>query len=154
MLRATGIVLIVLILSAAAPGPRGWAGDGAPALPERLTPADAYAWMHERDLLLVDVRTPQEWRYSGVPAGAVAINLSDPGGALGFATKVLDAVRGDRSRPVAAICYTNQRSQMAKRVLEYAGFQEVAYVVEGVMRSPAGPGWIGRGLPVEVCAGC
>jgi len=41
-----------------------------------------------------------------------------------------------------------------QKLLQDAGFTNVANVKEGMVGSSAGPDWIRRGLPVEACAAC
>jgi len=105
-------------------------------------------------ITLIDIRTPGEWRQTGVAAGAVAINMQDPQGAEGFADKVLAQVKGDRGAPIALICRTGNRSAYMQQTLQGLGFTRVYNVNEGMGGSAAGPGWIKRGLPVAACKQC
>lgn len=135
--RASGLWLagLALVLSgvahAAAPV------IGAPAALERVRSGEA---------LLIDVRTPQEWAQTGVPEGALTIDLQDPA----FFTKVAEAAARDPAQPLLLICRTGRRSAVAADHLLRAGFRDVSNVGEGMAgRSGAGPGWLKRGLPTQ-----
>ncbi|MBK1641426.1 sulfurtransferase [Chromatium okenii] len=119
-----------------------------------LTPPEVLSKLQAGELTLIDIRTPEEWRGSGVVAEAKRIDLQDPDGATGFTTKVLAAVNGDKTAPVAVICRTGSRSGYAQRFLQKQGFTNVINIPEGMIGSMAGPGWIERGLPIKPCPDC
>ncbi|AKU13847.1 hypothetical protein AzCIB_3954 [Azoarcus sp. CIB] len=123
------------------------------AVPE-ITPAEAQAQAKAGKITLIDVRTPEEWRETGVAPGATPINLYHPGGAEGFVKEVVARVGGKRDTPIAFICRSGNRSGQAQRLLAAQGFTNVYSVREGMSGSTAGPGWIRSGLPVEACKVC
>ncbi|MCW2309572.1 rhodanese-like domain-containing protein [Rhodobium gokarnense] len=96
-------------------------------------------------LLLVDIRTPMEWQRTGVGDAAEAISLQDPS----FLQKVLDLIGEDKSKAVAVLCATGNRSSWLAGEMRRLGFTNVYDVNEGMMGSFSGPGWLGRGLPTE-----
>ena len=105
-------------------------------------------------LLLLDVRSPGEWRQTGIPEGARPVTIHDPRGLPGFIDAVTAATGGDRERPIALICAAGVRSTLAQKALVGAGFTDVLNVKEGFFGSPNGPGWLKRGLPVAPCPAC
>ncbi len=119
-----------------------------------LTAQAAYDQVKAGALTLIDVRTPAEWRQTGVPEGAVRIEMQDPKGPDGFAATVLAQVRGDHQAPIALICRTGNRSTQMQQALTARGFTRVYNVKEGMAGSADGPGWIKRGLPVTACKDC
>jgi rhodanese-related sulfurtransferase len=119
-----------------------------------LTPPEAFKKIQAGELTLVDIRTPEEWRDSGVAPDAKRIDLQDPDGMAGFAVKVLAAVNGDKTAPVAVLCRTGSRSSYAQRYLQKKGFTNVINIPEGMIGSMAGPGWIERKLPINPCPEC
>ncbi len=135
---AAGLALAVLVLFLAL----GRAGDGT------LAADSAWALMSRDSLLVIDVRTGSEWRSTGLPDKAVGISLSR-GGVTSFVDAVLEAVDGDRSRPVAMICASGVRSARAADILQRHGFVEVYDIAEGMMGNGHRPGWIERGLPLR-----
>ena len=106
------------------------------------------------EILVIDVRSPQEWRQTGVAKGARQVTIHDPGGLPGFVEAVKVALGGDLKRPIAVICASGNRSTLAQRVLARAGFTRVLNIKEGMLGGPNGPGWLRRGLPVESCGAC
>ncbi|NMG45307.1 rhodanese-like domain-containing protein [Aromatoleum toluvorans] len=123
------------------------------AAPE-IGPTDAQAKARAGQLTLIDVRTPEEWRETGVAPGAGRVNFYHPGGPEGFVKDVLAKVGGKRDTPIALICHSGNRSAQAQRLLAAQGFTNVYSVSEGMSGSSAGPGWIKRGLPAEPCKAC
>ena len=97
------------------------------------------------DILLIDLRTPEEWRQSGIPDAAIGIDVS----AKDFGAKLMEAIGGDRTKPVALICRTGGRSGYASQILAQNGFTSIYDVSEGTHGSGAGPGWLRRGLPTR-----
>ena len=120
------------------------------AAPDMAAPdaADAVA---AGKLTLIDIRTPPEWKETGVAKGAKRVNMLHPQGAPGFVEQLLGEVKGDRSAPIALICRTGNRTTQVQRYLQSVGFTQVYNVKEGMAGSGAGPGWLKRGLPVETC---
>ena len=110
----------------------------------RLTAAEAFAAARDGTVTLVDIRTPQEWRASGVPVGSHQIDMR-----RADFIAALQAVAGpDLSAPVALICARGVRSARMTLALADAGFTNVIDVPEGMLGSRAGPGWIAGNLPV------
>ncbi|MFO1433568.1 MAG: rhodanese-like domain-containing protein [Candidatus Competibacteraceae bacterium] len=122
--------------------------------PAVIDPAEAYAKVKTGELVLIDVRTPSEWRQSGIPERAIPIDLRQEGGPAAFERAVLDAVKGNRNRPIAVICAGGTRSAHAQQILEQAGFTHVQDVSEGVTGRSSETGWIHRGLPMTPCKDC
>ena len=119
-----------------------------------MTPEEANMRAEAGELVLIDVRSPQEWRQTGVPRGARRVTIHDPGGLKGFVDAMAAAVDGDLKKPIAVICARGNRSTAAQKVLGEAGFTRVFNIREGFIGGPYGPGWVKRGLPVEPCPGC
>lgn len=129
------------------------AGYSVQSGPELSAP-DALARTQAGQLTIVDVRTPQEWRQTGVGKGVRRLDMSHPGGPKGFVADVLASVGGDRTAPIGLLCRTRNRSGQMQRLLLDNGFTQVFNVREGMVGSSAGPGWIKRGSPVEPYARC
>ncbi|MFN3577604.1 MAG: rhodanese-like domain-containing protein [Tabrizicola sp.] len=115
---------------------------GGPAGPT-LDAAEAYRRAEAGEVLLVDIRTPEEWARTGSPAPAHRLDMRRQD----FLAALSDLTGGDPARPIALICATGGRSARLARALEQAGFSKVFDVAEGMLGSSAGPGWIARGLP-------
>ena len=106
------------------------------------------------EIVVVDVRSPQEWQQTGVPAGARLVTIHQPDGLIGFIDAMGDALGGDRDRPIALICARGNRSSVASSALAEAGYTQVYNIREGMFGSPDGPGWLARGLPTDPCNTC
>ncbi len=111
----------------------------------KLTVDQAHAKALSGDILLIDIRTPREWRATGVAEGAVPLDMRRED----FIQALERLTDADRSRPVALICARGVRSARLSNALTRAGFSNIIDVPEGMLGSAAGPGWIHAGLPVD-----
>jgi rhodanese-related sulfurtransferase len=125
-------------------------GAAAHAEPDLAAP-DAAAAVAAGKVTLIDIRTPPEWKETGVAKGAQLINMLHPQGAPGFTNALLEKVNGNKNAPIALICRTGNRTTQVQRYLQSQGFTQVYNVKEGMAGSGAGPGWLKRGLPVDSC---
>ncbi|QIK36845.1 rhodanese-like domain-containing protein [Caldichromatium japonicum] len=110
-----------------------------------LSPDEALAKARAGELTLIDIRTPPEWRETGVPVGAKRLDMTDPR----FLDRLLELIKGDKSAPIALICRTGNRSGYVVQQLQRLGFSQIYDIPEGMAGSRAGPGWLRRGLPIE-----
>lgn len=109
-----------------------------------MSPPDARDAAARGEILLVDIRRPDEWQATGLPDNAVGVDMRRPD----FIAAVL-AARRDPSQPVAVICARGVRSARVTRAFEAAGIGPIIDIPEGMLGSRAGPGWLARGLPVQ-----
>jgi len=141
------IAVLLAILVALAPG---IAGAGS-----IIDSTEALARAKAGDVTLMDVRSPEEWRETGIPQGASPITIHGPGGMAGFVVAATRAVGGKKDQPIALICARGWRSHRVANALHDAGFTNVINVREGMLGNPLdGPGWLDRKLPVEACKNC
>lgn len=132
-------------LGAAAFGAARWFNIGATVGQGDLTAPQAQAAAAAGEILLIDIRRPEEWAQTGVPDGATPLDMRS---AL-FEDRLLALTDGRRDVPVALICARGVRSAALSARLTKAGFTRVINVPEGMLGSGAGPGWIAQGLPVR-----
>lgn len=136
-----------------AAGAIGWQAGGQNLFYSSLTPEviggtlaadEAFALVQSGDLILIDIRRPDEWEATGSPEGAVQLDMRRQD-----FNDALTALRTDQPEtPVAVICMRGVRSgRLTNRLIE-AGFTDIRDVPEGMLGSAAGPGWIRRGLPI------
>ncbi len=109
-----------------------------------LTPRQAYDRAAAGELMLVDIRRPDEWALTGIGQGAHPLDMRRED----FAAALGSLVQGDPARTVALICARGVRSRHMTRQLRDREFDSVLDVPEGMLGSGAGPGWIKRDLPV------
>ncbi|MFK7870483.1 MAG: rhodanese-like domain-containing protein [Roseobacter sp.] len=110
---------------------------------ETLTPTQAHQAAERGDVVLVDIRRPDEWAATGVGEGAQAIDMRRPD-----FTKELLSRAGTTDRAIALICARGVRSRRLSQALNDAGFTRIIDIPEGMLGSGAGPGWLATGLPV------
>lgn len=118
---------------------------------DNISSSEALARARRGEVTIIDVRSPQEWRQTGLPAGAKAVSIHDPDGIEGFVAALRRSVGNDLDRPVALICARGNRSTRAQNALQAAGFTQVLNIKEGMLGSASGPGWLARELPLESC---
>ena len=142
-----GLAVCALALLAAVAAPASTAAGEA-----SMTAKRAHAETAAASRMLIDVRSPQEWRASGLPQGARTVTIHQPGTA--FLDAILAAVGGDKDRPIALICASGARSARARSFLKAQGFTDVANVAGGLFGAPDAAGWVNSGLPLEPCPRC
>lgn len=132
------IILVLLVLCPGLALP-------AFAAPAVLSATQAHQKAAADQLILIDIRSPTEWRDTGIGASATPISMHVPG----FLEKLAKATGGDKSRPVAVICATGGRSTAIAPRLEQAGYTRIYNVAEGMLGGRYGKGWIPSGLPLK-----
>ncbi|SEW42304.1 Rhodanese-related sulfurtransferase [Cognatiyoonia koreensis] len=110
-----------------------------------LTPPEAYDAAKAGQIILVDIRRPDEWASTGSPEGGHRVDLRT----ADFAQTLAMLVDGNKDAPIALICARGVRSARTSNMLLEAGFTNIIDVPEGMLGSPAGPGWIRRELPLD-----
>jgi rhodanese-related sulfurtransferase len=124
--------------------------DAAKNIPANIISAsEAQAAAAAGDVTIVDVRSPREWRQTGVAEGARTVTIHNRKGIKALVATMVKTVGGDKSKSVALICAAAVRSARALKILAAAGFTQIQNVSEGMLGRPdAGLGWLKRGLPV------
>ncbi len=112
---------------------------------EDISPQQAHELAGKGEILLVDVRTPNEWAKTGLPEDAVAISLQDPQ----FLQKLEEAAGGDHDRKVAFICASGGRSMQVAQALKQYGWNNTINVAGGMTGSMRQQGWVQLGLPTK-----
>lgn len=140
--RCLGVLCFALALGAISAGSRAdepWATVDAARLQSLI----------DRGVPVVDLRTPGEWRDTGVIAGSRRITAFTPDGRFhaDFARE-FQAVAG-RGDEVALICWSGARSRaVAEALSRQAGYSRVYDVAGGIAR------WLDEGRPVDACERC
>jgi hypothetical protein len=70
----------------------------ASAAEGQIAADEAYAAAKRGELLIIDVRTPGEWRDTGIPEGAKTADVTSPLGLMAFVDAVTEAAQR-RTRP-------------------------------------------------------
>jgi rhodanese-related sulfurtransferase len=92
----------------------------------------------------VDVRTPQEWRDTGVPPGAVLLDVSQPT----FEARLAGLRAEHPGKTIALFCRTATRSRRAQEALMARGWRDLVDVRGGMLGDGRETGWLDAGLPV------
>lgn len=110
----------------------------------KLDVQDAHDKAVSGEIVLVDIRRPDEWARTGVGHGAHPIDMRRDD-----FVRALEAVAGpDKDKPIALICARGVRSARLSLALTEAGFTQIIDVPQGMLGSRAGPGWLEADLPV------
>lgn len=117
----------------------------AGAQTQTLTAPQANELAQSGELLLVDIRSRDEWRQTGLAAPAHPISMHE----AGFLDNLARLRAAHPDRPVALICATGGRSAWLRGELEKRGLGSVIDVSEGMMGNGGRPGWIAGGLPIK-----
>ena len=110
-----------------------------------MTAPQAQKAAQNKEILLVDVRSPEEWKETGIAPSAHPISIHQEG----FLVKLNKLMGGDKTRKVAFICATGSRSGAVQKELLKRGYTNVISVAEGMLGGRNGKGWIPRGMPVK-----
>jgi phage shock protein E len=122
-----GLLLLTVVLAGC-----GSKGEELPAL---IGPQDAQSRIDSGDsVVLLDVRTPEEFTQDGRSPDAILIPLDE------LEARVDEL---DKDDTIVVICRSGNRSQAAADILRDSGFDHVTEV-EGGMRN-----WIAQGLEYE-----
>ncbi len=105
---------------------------------------DVHLAVQSDNLVLIDVRTPDEWRNTGIAQGAVPISMQD----TDFLNKLAQLTEANPGKPVAFICASGRRSGIVQAELARRGYENVFSVYGGTTGSSEAPGWIREGLPI------
>ncbi len=116
---------------------------------DKLTVQDAHMLSSKGEILLIDIRSVQEWEQTGVAPQAVTLSMHQKGGLNQLEKQLLKLLNGDKSQPIALICAGGVRSGKVQRYLEKQGFSQVSDVPEGMIGGWFTEGWIEQGLPTK-----
>ncbi len=114
--------------------------------------ADSLIWgadkaveaLQKDEIILLDIRSPEEWSETGLPQGAWPVSLHQPG----FGEKLGAIIRANEDKTIALICAVGGRSASVLSHLKGLGISNFVDVSEGMLGSKAGPGWIKRGYAI------
>lgn len=111
-----------------------------------ISAAEASAGVTAGQLVLIDIRKPEEWQQTGVPTGALRISMHQD--TDNFVARVRAAALAAPDSQVALICHSGYRSSVMRAELERQGISRVLNVAEGVAGGRYGKGWAKGGLPL------
>lgn len=109
-----------------------------------IAPDEALKQAQAGDIILIDIRTPEEWAQTGVAEGAIGLDMTRDD----FVDQMVALRQANPDTPLALICRTGNRSGYVTDALAKQGFPGLADVKEGMVGGRNGAGWLKRGLPV------
>ena len=115
----------------------------ATAAPQIMSAPEAQAAVTAGKMILIDIRTAEEWKEDGVAEGAYPISLTDSN--FGKHLNKILGQRGDKM--LGMICATGGRTEYVMSVLDKNGLADIVDVSEGMHGNHRGPGWLKRKLP-------
>ncbi|MEM8648948.1 MAG: rhodanese-like domain-containing protein [Pseudomonadota bacterium] len=113
-------------------------GRGSATIPV-ITVTDALERTKTGDVLLIDVREPDEWRATGSPRGSLRVALQSPD----FVNQIRKHSNHRKELPIALCCRSGLRGKKAAELLVQDGFDNVSNVEGGMMK------WVSEDLPVD-----
>ncbi len=106
-----------------------------------LSAREAHDAVRAGTVVLLDIRTPEEWRDTGLAVGAIALDAETPGFEVRLAGLRLD----HRGKRIALIDRSGGLSSSLRTKLAGRGWREIV-AVRGGMLGPGG--WLAEKLPV------
>lgn len=105
------------------------------AVVENVSAQDFYKKMKDKDVVVVDVRTPMETKQGKIP-GALEIDF--------YADDFKEQInRLDKNKAVMVYCRSGGRSAKAAEIMKEMGFKKIVNLENGFME------WQKQNLPVE-----
>ena len=105
---------------------------------------EAHERSRAKEVILVDIRRPEEWADTGVAEGAIKLDMTSPV----FEAR-LAGLRADYpGKPIAIICRTASRTRHVQDVLGKRGWTGIVDVRGGMLGDGISKGWLDEGLPV------
>lgn len=111
--------------------------------PQIMSAEAAHTAAMAGEILLLDIRSPGEWKETGVPEGAMAVTMHNDK----FVPTLQRLLAENPETPMAMICATGGRTEYVTGILAKNGI-DVIDVSEGLEGNRRGPGWKAKGLPL------
>lgn len=147
--RISRTALLLVLGSSVLIAPVAWAQTALPQINRagvKMSAQEAHDAARAGAIVLVDIRSPEEWRETGVPLGASPITMHQHPDTLLRELRKLHPKSS--TKPLAVICAHGVRSSYLQDWLARHGFDRVIDVSEGMEGGHGGTGWLKAGLPV------
>ncbi|WP_372573269.1 rhodanese-like domain-containing protein [Ruegeria jejuensis] len=110
----------------------------------KLTVGEARDKAAAGEIVLIDIRRPDEWARTGIGADAHPIDMRRKD----FVAALQEVAGTDTDQPIALICARGVRSANMSLRLTEAGYTNIIDVPGGMLGSRSATGWLDAGLPV------
>jgi rhodanese-related sulfurtransferase len=115
------------------------------AEPRKINAQEEYSAMQNKKVIILDIRSPDEWAETGLAKGAWPVSMHD----ASFVPNLQKIVARYPRVPIALICATGGRSNYIADVLLKSGLDGVIDIPEGMFGNGKAPGWTARNLPIQ-----
>jgi len=112
-----------------------------------ISAAQAHEWASKGEVILIDVRSKDEWEQTGLAINSHPISMHQKGGIPKLKEDLLALLKGDKSQAIALICAGGHRSGRVQDYLKSQGFEVIYNVKDGMVSGWFSQGWIDQGLP-------
>ena len=119
-----------------------------------VSPDQALQLARGGQVTIIDIRRPDEWRQSGLPAGTERAMVRLSRGPNEFLHKIAKLTQGDKSKRIFLICAAGVRFGYAAKLLASRGYTQVMDISEGMLGNGHGAGWLARDLPISIFKEC
>lgn len=119
-------------------------GGSVQAASHTLTAPEARALLEAGDIVILDIRSREEWQETGIAMGAWPVSMHE----AAFGANLIAVLGNYRPDQIALICATGGRSNFVVQRLGAQGILGLRDIPEGMMGYGDAPGWIARGLPI------
>ncbi len=107
---------------------------------QTMSAPQALSEVESGQMVLLDIRSPEEWKETGIAAVATPLTMHNQDFLRGF-QKIVEA---NPDKKIGIICATGVRTQWLQAELAKRGLKPVIDISEGMMGNKTGPGWIAR----------
>ena len=142
------ILIAFLIIAPGIAGADSKAKSTVPGVYKNITATDARKILEQKDVFLLDVRTPAEYNYSHIKGAKLIplknvpvhdpVNLSDNR----LLPKRMKELPKNKNTKIVVYCYTGKRGGIASQMIADAGYKRVYNIKDGL------PTWVNAGYPV------
>jgi rhodanese-related sulfurtransferase len=144
----TAIFLVFLIIAPSIAGAEPKDACPVPGVYENITACDAKYMLENKDVFLLDVRTPSEYNYSHIEGAKLIplknvpahdpVNLSDDQ----LLPNRMKELPKNKHKRIVVYCFTGKRGSIASQMIADAGYKRV-YNIQGGL-----PEWVNATYPV------
>ena len=114
-----------------------------------LTLQEAHSLYINKNLTIIDVRTINEWKMTGIIPTSILINMHDDKyqERNGFVTEITKILLEYQDKNVAFICASGARSKIITDYLINKGYKNIYHIPDGIM-GKQNDGWLFNGYPL------
>ncbi|MGL5362759.1 MAG: rhodanese-like domain-containing protein [Bosea sp. (in: a-proteobacteria)] len=115
------------------------------AAPPAMSVREAHAATKAGQIILVDIRRPEEWADTGVAQGAIKLDMTSPI----FEARLAGLRAENPGKPIAIICRTANRTRVVQDILGKRGWRDLVNVKGGMLGDGQNSGWLDEKLPLQ-----